>query len=662
MEGLDGSAAGQLITQQGWNWRHATSPNVAIENCPFCGKSNYHFFMEVHGQPDDPQKSRDGLSLCMKCGKGGNLYSLKKHLGLVIEGVTSRKDLPGGERKIEPLPDVETCHQALLEDEAALDYLVNGRGFSRRIIEQQKIGLVEKRWFREAGEVKAIVYPYLVNGNSVFSHFRSLPTMPLATNRVPKAFSTPTGWDATLYNGEVLKDDIRELILVEGEANCVSAMDYGINNICGVPGANFKKAEWITTIDKLELEKIYICYDKDKVGQKAAQALATKIGIEKCWKIVLPDFIVTTDEGETRPGKDINEYFVYGGGTAESFEALKAEAKLFDVEGVTSSQDAVQEFLDELNGKEGLVPKYATPWASVNKLVGFEDGDVIDFIGEAKEGKTTTAMVMTEWITNTYGDDTLFICLEMTPVRMARKWISHKAQIADTTPNTPEEAIALANAFKAAIPIIQDQTANRDGEFYFCYPRYKTADDIYNLIRDCIRRYGIKWIVLDNIQRLADTTPKGSKNRTEHISEISKVLTQICKDYGVQMIRIVQPNKMGEVDGSSQIDKDCDCKVTIHRPRVSNEADTRRQFALGAPMESDASFSSRMLFTVSLSRYSSGGQVELHFDGATSTVCESHEADMLRIRQMANKNIRPPETPTEELPDRMIREDEEITI
>src|ERR1700744_564750 len=164
-EGLEGSAAGQLVIQQGWNWRHATSPNIAIENCPYCGKNNYHFYLEIHGQPDDPQKSRDGLGLCMKCGKGGSLYALKKHLGLLIEGVESRKEMAAGDRKIEPLPDTEACHQALLEDVDALDYLINGRGFSREIIEKQKIGLVAKRYFRDAGEVKALVYPYLVNGN-----------------------------------------------------------------------------------------------------------------------------------------------------------------------------------------------------------------------------------------------------------------------------------------------------------------------------------------------------------------------------------------------------------------------------------------------------------------------------------------------------------------
>ncbi len=105
------------------------------------------------------------------------------------------------------------------------------------------------------------------------------------------------------------------------------------------------------------------------------------------------------------------------------------------------------------------------------------------------------------------------------------------------------------------------------------------------------------------------------------------------------MIRIIQPNKTGEVDGSSQIDKDCDCKITIHRPRVSNDADAKRQFELGATTESKESFSPRMLLTVGLSRYSSGGQCELQFDGATSSVRETDDAQRLLIAAMASQGV-----------------------
>lgn len=638
-----GSPTLQFITSRGWNWKSSTSPNIELETCPYCNKSGYgHCYVEVHGSSSE-NKKRDGLHACHKCGKSGNLNSLKQHLGVEIAGVESRRDWGGAERKVEDLPDTEALHEALLNDDDALDYLMNFRGFSLDIIKRQKIGLT-KRYFKECGEVRALSYPYLVNGNTVFAHYRTLPTVPVSENKVPKAFSSPKGWNAPLYNGHVIRDGITELVLVEGEPNTIAALDKGIEDICGVPGANFKKADWIDTLDKVAPEKIYIAYDKDKVGQKAAQTLAARIGIEKCWKIKLPDFEVTTDEGEVRPGKDLNEWFTVGGGTAEAFAALKEEAEQFDVDGVSSSKDAVEEFLEQLQGKGGVEPKYKTQWDGINRILGFEDGDVIDILAPEKIGKTTFGLNLIEHMVDTYGDDGIIICLEMTRARLARKWIAHKAQIADNVPKTPEEAQSLTAEFLGAIPQVQQMAANREGELYFCYPRYEKMEDLYTLIRDVIRRYGVKWIMFDNVQRACDVTI-GGKGRTQHLSEISKVLSQIAKDYGVQMIRILQPHRIGDgrmvttdnVDGASQIMKDNDCAITLHRNRVGQLS--AEQFESCGYVEQEQAFDDKMLATVGLSRYSSGGYVTLLYDGARSTVTNFDPLQVAAIHAEANKNV-----------------------
>jgi hypothetical protein len=631
-----GSPAFQLVLTQGWTYREASYPNIEIEVCPYCKKDNYHLRMEIHGASDE-NKQRDGLHMCHHCGKGGNIVTLKQSLGLTIASVESTAQYGGGDKKIEDMPDIEALHEALLEDEPALEYLMNGRGFSREIIEKMKLGL-SKRYFRECGEVRALVYPYLVNGNPVFAHFRTLPTMPLSENKVEKAFSSLKGWDVPLYNGEILREGLNEVFFVEGEANCIAAMDHGVENICGVPGANFKKADWIDTLDKIGTERVYICYDKDKVGQKAAQVLAARIGIEKCWKIVLPDFDVVTDAGKTRKGKDLNEWFVQGGGTAEGLQKLKEEAKLFDVDGVASSGDSVQEFYEDLLGN-GVSPKYETDWPTLNKVVGFDEGDVIDILAPEKVGKTTFGLNLLEHMVSKYGEDGVIICLEMTRSRMARKWICHMSGLADIIPQTPEEGEFLKAQFLDAIPKVQAVAAERKGQLYFCYPKYSTKEEIYDLIKDCIRRYGVKWVMLDNIQRMCDTTTtaKGS-NRTEHLSQISKVTSQIAKDYNIQMVRILQPHRIlagkmvstDNVDGSSQIAKDCDCMITLHRNRKAEL--TQEQFDKLQHVESDGAFESGMVVTAGLSRYSQGGSTTLEYDGARSTITERNEAMKTKIK------------------------------
>ena len=618
-EQFQGSPALQFIQSQGWNFKVVSDKQVVLNKCPHkeCGKED-HCYMEIHGANDE-QKNRDGLYLCQRCGKSGNLYALKQYLGLVIPGVSSQKDWAGAEKKIDPLPDTEACHTALLADDDAIDYLCNIRGFSLNIVKQQKLGLTT-HYFKTTGDVRALVYPYLVNGNTVWAHFRTLPD-PKDLKKVPKDFAAPKGWDSTLYNGEVLKEGLKDVILVEGEPNCISAMDHGINNICGVPGANIKKAEWIETLDKLELEKIYVLYDKDKTGQTAAQTIASRIGIEKCYKIVLPDFEVTAEDGEIRKGKDLNEWFQVGGGSKELLEELISSATLFDVDGVSSATDALDEFTEELDGK-GAGQKYV--WPLISNLIQFDEGDIVDILAPEKAGKTTFGMNMLEYMVSEYGEDGIVICTEMTRAKLARKWLSHLAQVPDNLPKTPEEAQQLTQLFKAAIPEVKKTVANREGTLYFCYPKYQTMDEIYKLIIECIRRYGVKWVMLDNLQRLCDITI-GSKNRTQWLSEISKRTSQIAKDYNIQMVRILQPHRIADgklatsdsTDGSSQIAKDSDCTLVLNRNRIGGI--DKNTFQSGAFVESNVTFAPETLVTAALSRYSAGGETQVWFDGATST-------------------------------------------
>jgi hypothetical protein len=582
--------------------------------------------------------------------------------------VESKKEWAGSD--VDLLPNVEECHLALLGDAETLDYLLNVRGFTKEVIAQQKIGLKEKQYFRECGEVKALVYPYLVNGNCVFAKFRSLPPS-------PKAFASPTGWDAPLYNGEILTDALKEVVFVEGEANSVFLMSKGINCVVGVPGAGVKKTTWIDTIDKLgDSLKKYILYDKDKVGNKAAQEIASKIGYDKCLRIVIPRFeiVVPVDEcklcdddglirtaKETKPcehkreGKDVIEWFMKGGGTIEAFEELKRTAVLFDVTGVASSLSALDDLEDELNGKLELAPSYITQWNKFNELIGFENGDVLDIVAGAKVGKTSLGLNLIDHMVAAYGEDGLIVCLEMTQKRLARKWVSLVTGFEDTlcTPGSPEAKTKLEE-FKLAIVKAKEIQRTRTADLYFAYPQQvKDQEDIFKLMRDCIRRYSIKWIMFDNIQLLCDTIIGGRQgHRTVLLSQISKGLSRIAKDYGIKMIRIVQPKQLEkgaviesrDVDGSSQIEKDCDGQVLLWRKVLGTKTLSQYEDEAEESEGSTEVFDPLMRVTVPLSRYSSGGKCWMYFDGARSQVKSFVKDKHIALQQNFN-NLIPQEQP-----------------
>ena len=344
--GYGKSPALQLIISQGWNWDGPNSGGqVAIENCPFCLKSGGKFFIAVSSDAElEAGTTRDSLYFCHKCQATGNLRSLQEKLGLRIAGVESRSTWSGKKDKPDALPEVEMCHAALLSDADVMDYLLNVRGFTKEIIERQKLGLKNKVYFRKAGETKALVLPYLsVEGNVTFAKYRTCPP-------AEKDFTCPSGHDAGLYNSPALHDECKEIIMVEGECDALSLMSHNIENVVGVPGAGTHKAAWIETLDKIN-PKIYILFDSDKAGTKGAQALAARIGIERCLKITLP-----------KDTKDINDFFT-AGGTVEEFEKLKKQATLFDVNGVHSSKDAITQLEDELEWQSRLSPYICFPVA-----------------------------------------------------------------------------------------------------------------------------------------------------------------------------------------------------------------------------------------------------------------------------------------------------------
>ncbi len=273
---------------------------------------------------------------------------------------------------------------------------------------------------------------------------------------------------------------------------------------------------------------------------------------------------------------------------------------------------------------------------------------------------TTFGMNLIEYMVDTYGEDGIIICSEMTRAKLARKWVSHKAQIPDNLPKTPEDAAQLTNAFKEAIPEVKALAANRPGTLYLCYPKFTTMDDIYKLIIDCIRRYGVKWVMLDNLQRFCDLT-KGSKNRTEWLSEISKRTSQIGKDYGAIMVRILQPNRVGEnnltsvsnVDGASQIAKDSDGMLILNRLRIGGI--NKGTLQAGAFVESQVTFAPETLVTCAISRYSAGGETQVWCDGATSTFSKLNEGKVKAMKDSTNaggilKNANTPEPPAGQMP------------
>jgi 5S rRNA maturation endonuclease (ribonuclease M5) len=608
LSALSESKSYQYVELKGWNYR-ATEDHLILESCPICERDGWKFYMRFS------PAEKDGVWDCKVCGESGNMYQLREFLGDRLSNVTSMSDVAASGRQASPLPDAEAAHRRLMkeaeeaESDVTLDYLVSERGYSMAVIEKYKLGIVQdfgKKW---------LVIPYFHKNNLVYAKFRTLPPE-------KKEFRGVSGREAPLFNEDALAEGVEELMFVEGEGDCLSCLSNGIENVVGIPGANMKKLAWMKKLDDVDPKKIYLLYDNDKVGQDAAKEMAKRIGVQKCYNIVLPKAVGATEI------KDINEFFV-AGGTLADFETLKAQAKPFSIEGVQGLSEIVTELKEDLLGGGSLEPTWATQYPSVNAHIGgFEEGDLVGIMGEAKCGKTSWALNILDSLVERYKLPAMFYCQEMNPKRVIRKWIAY---VTDTN----DENIVV-DTVDTALNI----ACEREADYLFAYtPRAKAAD-VFETIRQTVRRYGVKFVCFDNLQVLC----RAIQNNSQETAAVCQGFKDLAMELGIVIFLIIQPNRVGEGEvissrnamGSSAIEKIVDTMLCTHRNREGKVKQEDLE-ALGF-IEVNENFTPPFYVRADLTRYASGGTTTLWLDGAKSKVTEFSEANKQRAAALIPLN------------------------
>ncbi len=84
-----------------------------------------------------------------------------------------------------------------------------------------------------------------------------------------------TGGEAAIFNAEVLKDKPDQLVICEGEFDCLVLRAFGIPAITSTAGARTFKEEWIEKLTSVR--HLYICFDNDDAGEQGANDLIGKL-------------------------------------------------------------------------------------------------------------------------------------------------------------------------------------------------------------------------------------------------------------------------------------------------------------------------------------------------------------------------------------------------
>ena len=575
------------LEQKGWHYREDDKGlNFKITHCVFCGNDKGNF--EVH-------KER-GYYKTWCCGEAGSFYELRKSQGdLDVDITVGTPESREGRKRVMENKTVKKVdvdhltesadhfHNKIFFRAEALQYM-KSRGFSEDAIRHFKIGCQKKNgglW---------LTIPHIQDGKVVNIKYRGL------SGQEPK-WRQEEGSKKILFNQDSITEETKEIILTEGELKTVALHQMGFTNSVSLTGGvQTFKPEWYDQLDKVE--KVYLVMDSDGPGQKGAEELAMRIGPEKCWNIVLED------------AKDPDEWFFDRKHTADEFRQLLKRAKRFDIKNIVSLSDAAKSLYDEmmtsdLDKVEGL----NTPWEPVNKLIkGFMPGDLIILSAPPKIGKTTWAFQVSAHIAM-QNKPVLFFCMEMDSKKLTKKAIQLVSNTRDEFIE-PEDITRLRYETFRKCPIYMPSHVRRGVE----------VEDVLESIKLAYRRYGIKFVVFDNLHFLVRSVEK----LRESIGYVSQQFKLMAEELRIPIMLIVHPRKLNKARAmtaddfkeSGSIHADADQIIMLHRKKkiveninAEDEDDDETDRALLEP-ETDV--------IVDSSRFTAGGKVTLYFQGEIS--------------------------------------------
>lgn len=523
---------------------------------------------------------------CFHCGAKGDVYALiqlvfkcdfkEAKQWCVDRGLVSdngkRKDNVRSFKSMTPKKEIkrptpkedEGCHQEIWKHRNALTYLKN-RGINEQTIKHFKLGYMcdkEGEW---------LTIPYYQNGVLVCIKRRTI-----AANS--KDFRRTKDAAKTLFNVDCIPG-YTEIIITEGELDAISCWQSGYKNVVSVPnGVNSFEPEFIDELQNME--KIYLWYDNDEPGIKESDAIAERLGLERCYFVRVDDY------------KDANDYFL----SHKQIDLTMAKKK--KISHVIPFQESVARIFERRHTAQTEIK---TPWNNVNRLVrNIEPGDLITLSATPKIGKTSLALNIATYNAK-QGHPVFFYCLEMRPERLASKIISSEGMVQEDH-LTPELVTSIARRL-SEMPL------------YFGH-NFKNieADKVFDTIRAAVLRYGIKFLIFDHLHFLV----RSLAHTTAEIGILSRRFKLLAEELRIPILLIAQPRKveedkvmtMNDLKDSSSIGADSDQVLILWRKKTKSK--------LNSSEGCESSYEPKTLVRVDASRFTPGGDTVLMFRGDIS--------------------------------------------
>jgi twinkle protein len=466
---------------------------------------------------------------------------------------TSGSVQPQQERKLSAVPNPTIVSHKL--ERLHYDWLQQ-RGISQQTADRMKLFAAEKYFSKLGKSNEAIGFPYFRNGALVAAKYRSFPD---------KDFTQDSGGAHDFFGIDMVKKG-EPLIIVEGEIDCLTLLELGIENVVSVPsGAPIKVADGkvLPSEDKKfayvwnareiidAAPYVVLATDQDNAGQALAEELARRIGKEKCR-------LAKFDK------KDLNEVHLDDPARTEVFKVIESAAA-YPISGISDAGT----YFDRLNDlyNKGTGKGFSTGYQSVDSVYTVAPAQLTVVTGYPSSGKSNF--------------------IDQIMVNLAR---DHDWKFAVCSfENQPEIHISRLMEIYTKRRFFEGKDrmseADKDIAFKFVKDHFlfidtngeepSTLDSILERARAAVKRMGVRGLVIDPYNYIE--LPKSDGTETNAISDMLTRVQKFCKAHDVHTWFIAHPSKITRqgveqprpdgmsIAGSMAWWAKTDCGLTVHR-------------------------------------------------------------------------------------------------